>query len=254
MTINVGDRISFRVMPEASAYSAIVLFIDDTVISLDPEDDGSLDIPPGRYLLVTETDTDVEYYAEVMGWEGPALRLRRMWTGKRGYFRVDDVFPVVWRKITPGARTRFSRVFAGLPLDSAGLQTPEDGVSPRLWKMLADIDIKLGLILERLHLEGEGLVDAESVPVNISASGMRFVADDAIEIGDVLEVKMLLPGFPPVGVLVHGRAVRVEELERGSYETSLHFFDLDDEVRDIIIQYTLQRQREHIRRQREQEQ
>ena len=102
-------------------------------------------------------------------------------------------------------------------------------------------------------LEGEGLVKADSIPVNISASGMRFALKDRPVMNDILEVRMLLPAYPTVGVLVHGRIVRLEELEHGGYDASLHFIDLNDDVREVIIQYTLKRQRELIRRQRQRE-
>jgi len=63
---------------------------------------------------------------------------------------------------------------------------------------------------------------------------------------------MLLPSYPPVGVLVIGRVVRIDDLAAG-FDISLHFIDLTDEVREVIIQYTLKRQREILRRQRRRE-
>jgi c-di-GMP-binding flagellar brake protein YcgR len=63
---------------------------------------------------------------------------------------------------------------------------------------------------------------------------------------------MLLPANPPVGILTHGKVVKMQETGNGEYDVGLSFVDIDEEVRDAIIQYTLKRQREIIRKQRQQ--
>jgi len=252
MPIEAGVRVVFRLIEESTLRHATVVAIDDNSIVLKPEYDISADFLPGQYLLISEPSTDIEYYGEVIDGEGSALRLRRMWTGERGYFRVDDVFPFTWRKITEGEPYRESCIFSGYGMDAVDLELPDDGASPRLWKMLLDINAKLDVVIRHLHLESEGLIRARGVPVNLSASGLRFRLDSRSSIGDDLEVKMLLPSYPPVGVLVIGRVVRIDDLAAG-FDISLHFIDLTDEVREVIIQYTLKRQREILRRQRRRE-
>lgn len=215
------------------------------------------DMPPaivnGNYIMITEPETDIEHYTEVLSCDGSMLTLKRLWTGKRGYFRVDDLFPVLCRNVTCDKPQPESRLFAGYSGEIEDLNVPDETISPRLWKMLADMNAKLGMILERLNLEQEGLAGARSLPVNISASGIRLSLPDRVAVGDTLEIKMLLPVYPPVGVLAHGTVLRVEERGPAAYRTSLQFIDLADEVRDVIIQYTLKRQREIIRKQRERE-
>ncbi len=249
MSLNPGDRICYRIMPETPRYLATLVSCDanDLVLQLSAESPEVISC--GQYVMIAEPDTDVEHYGEVASTEGRMLRLRRMWTGRRGYFRVDDVFPVIHRKVTADDAPLESRIFSGFGLSFEEPGVPDESISPQLWKILVDLNTKLSLILERLNLEGQGLTRAESIPVNISASGIRFTLAYPVEIGDVLELKMLLPVYPPVGALVHGNVVRVEELDNGSVGTSLRFVDLTDEVRDVIIQYTLKRQREVLRRQ-----
>ena len=131
------------------------------------------------------------------------------------------------------------------------MDLPDASVSPHVWKLLVDINAKLDLLLERGHLEREGIASTESIPVNISASGMRFALDRRHNMDDVIEIKMLLPGYPPVGLLARGKVVRVEEPANGLFMTSLSFIDLTESVRDVIIQYTLTRQRDIVRLHRE---
>jgi len=251
MSLNPGDLISYRLMPELNRYNATILSRDENTFVLRLDEDSSVAIECGRDMMITEHDSEVEHYGEVTSLDGRTLQLRRLWTGKRGFFRVDDVFPVIHRKVDGKNSRLVSRIFSGYGIELAEMEVPDETVSPRLWKMLVDMNAKLHMILERLNLESEGLSRAECVPVNISASGIRLALPNEIVLGDVLELKMLLPVYPPVGVLVHGTVVRVEKLGDDTFRTSLSFVDLGDEVRDVIIQYTLRRQRELIRRERE---
>ena len=254
MSLNAGDKIIYCLVPGMKRYHADVLSIDHAGITLRVQADSPDTLPQGQYVMISEPIEDIDYYCEVIAKEGPTLRLRRVWTGKRGYFRVDDVFPVLYTKVPPGAPGPVSRIYSGYSDEGIDLTALDEQVSPRLWKMLVDINSKLGLILERLHLESEGLTRAESIAVNISASGIRFASIEKFALNDVLEVKMLLPTNPALGLLAHGKVVRVDEAKNGAHETSLHFLDLVDDVRDVIIQYTLKRQREVVRRHREQHQ
>jgi PilZ domain len=251
MGLRPEDQIRYRLMPDIDLYSATVLSADEKTMELRVDADVPSIVKKGQYVMITELDTDIEHYSEVTSWDGQSLRLRRMWTGKRGFFRVDDVFPVSYRIVDGTDRCNESRLFPGFGLELEDLNMPDETVSPKVWKMLVDINAKLEMILEKLNLDSEGLARAESIPVNISASGIRFSLDHPVVIGSMLELKMLLPVYPPVGVLAHGVVVRIETPVSGKYETSLSFIDLVDEVRDVIIQYTLKRQREIIRRQRD---
>ena len=252
MGLHPGEQISYRLMPDIERYNATVLSIDEHTLELRLHADSPEALNSGQYVMITEMDTDTEHYSEVTARDGRNLRLRRMWTGKRGFFRVDDIFPVMHRVVSGDAPRPESRIFSGFGIALDELDVPDESISPRIWKMLVDINAKLGLILERLNLESEGLTRAEGIPVNISASGIRFYLDHKLELGTVLELKMLLPVYPPVGILTYGVVVRVEDPDDGGYATSVSFADLVDEVRDVIIQYTLKRQREIIRRQRDQ--
>jgi len=234
-------------------YSATVLSIDSASIVLQLNADSPTTLPPSQYVMISDIRDDIDYFNEAIDREGAILRLKRMWTGKRGFFRVDDVFPVLYRKVNAGEHLLESRIYTTYGEETANLDVPDESVSPRLWSLLVDINTKLGLVLERLHLENEGLTKADSIAVNISASGLRFASTVPFNTGDVVEVKMLLPTNPAVGILVHGNAVRVATLGNNTYETSLHFVNLTNEVRDLIIQYTLRRQREIVRRYREQD-
>jgi len=254
MALRSGEKITYCLIPGMRRYDALVQSIDTSTIVLQVQADSPSSLVQGQYVMIADASDEVDYYNEVIGREGTALRLKRVWTGKRGYFRVDDRFPVLYKKMNAGEALPESRIYAGHGQELTELETTDDTVNPRLWRMLVDINAKLGLILEQLNIEGEGLVKAERIAVNISASGICFAVDHSVGMGDLIEVKMLLPTNPAVGIVAYGKVVRIEKPEAAQPLVSLHFLDLTEEVRDAIIQYTLKRQRDIVRRHREQDQ
>jgi hypothetical protein len=178
--------------------------------------------------------------------------LKQVWEEKRSYFRVDDVFPVLTRKIEHQAPFQKSKIFRGYDIEMSDVDLPDETINPKLWKMLVDINAKLQLILERLLFESEDLIKTGNKIVNLSASGMRFTMNEKVEPGDTLEIKMLLPTGPPIGILTYGNVVKVTNIGNDQYDVALHFSDTDDEVREEIIQYTIKRQREMSRKEKRQ--
>jgi hypothetical protein len=250
MTSPGGEIILFRIIPAATQYNATLISRDKDYIVIQSQTDVPLDIRKGQHIAISCDDS--ECYTEVLGIESGILRLKKMWTETREYFRVDDVFPVIARKV-PGTDTyRKSTIFCGYGIEIPDMEVPDDTIHPQLWKVLIDVNTKLGLILEMMRVEREGMKEAESKQVNISASGIRFIIQEKIAVDDVLEIRMLLPANPPVGILTHGKVVKMQETGNGEYDVGLSFVDIDEEVRDAIIQYTLKRQREIIRKQRQQ--
>ncbi len=100
--------------------------------------------------------------------------------------------------------------------------------------------------MERLHLESEKFAAVEHRRVNLSESGMLFTIDERVEAGDIIEIKMILPEYPPVGILTYGKVVRVNNRGDNTYDIAVHFLDTDSDskVKDGIVKYLLRRQRE----------
>ncbi|MGC2061822.1 MAG: PilZ domain-containing protein [Thermodesulfovibrionales bacterium] len=251
MGFKSGDTVYYRLLSETARTTAGIVSASDSEVVLRTADEPGKDVKQGSYLVISTTDGDI--YTEVEAVEGQVLRLRRIWGEKREYFRVDDVFPVQCSRIAPDQVRRKAQIFAGygttLPEEP---DIPDRAENPALWKMLTDINAKLSLILQHLQLEQEGCTKAEHKHVNLSASGIRFVMNEPVSLGDAVEMKLLLPTLPPVGVLTHGEIVRVRDLGNREFEVGVHFADMDDEVRDEIIQYALKRQRDLIRNLRQQ--
>jgi hypothetical protein len=166
---------------------------------------------------------------------------------ERDSFRVSDILSVKANKVSedelPFMR---SRVLTGFSIEASETGPADETLQPQVWKILVAINKKLDLIMERLHLESEKFMAIEDRQVNLSESGMRFTMDERVEKGDMIEIKMILPEYPPVGILTFGEVVRVNSRGDKTYDIAVHFLDMDidSKVKDAIVKYLLRRQRE----------
>ena len=126
----------------------------------------------------------------------------------------------------------------------------DERIPLRLWEMLVDIQTKLGMILEKLFQQNEGLTQAECKPVSLSAAGIGLLTRETFALGQFVELQMLLSMHTPVWIVVYGEVTRFVQMEAGENEVAVSFADMDDDIRDMINYYTLKRQREIIRKQR----
>lgn len=248
MQLDAGKKVFYKTMPEVVLQQATVVSAEGDSIVLSA--DGMRDVAAGQQVVISADGG--QYFAEVVEFDRGKVRLRKTWSNSRAYFRVEDVVPLVARKVEAHERLFVSRSF---PFSEAGLAAAEPGpvpdVNPRVWQMLVNIQTMLGMVLERLDMETEGLRNAEKTQVNMSATGMRFRTRERFQAGDTLEVRMLLPAKPPLGVIVYGSVIRADDAGGGETEIALHFHEMSDELRNEIVQYSLMRQREIIRKARE---
>ena len=248
MQLNTGEKVFYKTMPEVLRHEATVISAEGQTIVLDVENVQG--ISAGQQLMLSSSGN--QYFAEVVGRDKGTVTLRQTWVNSRSYFRVEDVVPFLARKLEEGGQLCVSRSF---PYNEFALPdsfvAPGPDVNPQVWQMLANIHTMLGMILERLDLGVDGFLKAEKKQVNMSATGMRFRTRDRFEAGDFLEIKMLLPSRPPLGVILYGDVIRADDAGNGEIEVALHFSEMSDELRDEIVQYSLMLQREIIRKSRE---
>ena len=187
-------------------------------------------------------------------------------TEQRSYFRVDDILSVVVNPvhIDKEKMEEFresivsSKAFSLVNVAESSEHIVEE-ISPdvqennKLYSMVAEIKTKLDFIINHFILEKEGFDQSDKKFVNISASGIRFTVDYPVSINDIMEIKLLLPAYPPVVVFAYGEVKRVDALDENTYEVALEYINMGDSVRNEIIQYTLTHQRETIRKLKESE-
>lgn len=248
MGLEAEQQVYYRLREETERYSGTIVSADDENIVIRTLTNRTPELSKGRCFVISVREFD--YYTEIISIEGNNVKVKRMWAEGREYFRVDDVLAISFRKIKDEPDLKKSKIISGFSMEPSDLALPDETIHPGLWKLLVNINRKLGLILDRMNIENAGLTHAEERVVNLSAAGIRFTGREKFEHGDTLEVKLLLPTYPQIGVIVYGKVTRAFDLGNGEYDIAVDFGDLPEEVKDEIVQYTLNRQREIIRKQR----
>jgi hypothetical protein len=182
---------------------------------------------------------------------------------KRSYFRIDDVISVVanpvdvdlenleeFKKCLVSSKA-FAMTDATTEVEEMPGENGDNSENRKLYEMIAEIKSKVDFIINHLMIEKEGLFSSEKKLVNISASGIRFTVDRDAEVGDIMEIKLLLPTFPPVAVFAYGKVTRVRKLKDGKSNIALEYLNMSESVRNEIVRYTLAHQREMIRKMKE---
>jgi c-di-GMP-binding flagellar brake protein YcgR len=185
---------------------------------------------------------------------------------KRSYFRVDDMISVVanpvhvekekaenFRKSVVSSRAFSISDMPGISGDELDENITERQEDTKLYSMMTEIKTKLDFIIHHFMLEKEGLLESEKKFVNISAAGIRFTVNSPVNVKDIMEIKLLLPTYPPVAVFAYGEVKRVKTLDENKFEVALEYINMGESVRNEIIQYTLSHQRETIRKFKESE-
>ncbi len=190
---------------------------------------------------------DKMFTAQVVSHEKNTITFSISGEERRSFFRVDDAFPIKIKKVSKKPLvSRFLTYYAPSKQNTLENEYYEDA----LLRYLNEINRKLDYLINTLILKEEGLLFEDVKPVNISASGIRIEMEEKAEVGDVIELKMILPSHPPIALLTYGEVVRVIEKKKDGktiYETALKFTEMSEEIREEIIQYTLKRERELIK-------
>jgi hypothetical protein len=167
-------------------------------------------------------------------------------------FHVDDVLLLALNGIETEVSCAKARVYSGfysgIGISILEEDLPDESVSPRLWKKLSTIDAKLNLILEKLIGNSEGFNQAQNRQVSINEEEIRILTSDAFENGDIVEIKMLLPVNTPVWVILYGKVLQIEKKASEQNDMLIAFLEMDDDVRQLMGYYLLNRHREIIRK------
>jgi hypothetical protein len=164
----------------------------------------------------------------------------------REYSRVDAFLPVKVRLVPPEEReTVWSRSSSEtMSVDFPPLPDLEDAL---LHECLKTINSKLDAILHLLTSQNRETCLQPS-HVNISGSGMSLTTKEGYALRDVLEIKLSLPTSGEDVFYVYGEVVKSEEESRQQHTTSIRFTVIDEDIRDQIVKFVFEKQREDLRK------
>jgi len=121
---------------------------------------------------------------------------------------------------------------------------------PALGEWLKAIMGKLDSLLHLFALDREGFSALPLQSINISGSGMSFVAPHPIPPGSRVEAQMVLTSGLMTPLYLVGEVVASEPQGNG-YRIGMRFVNLDESIRNEIIRFVFIREREILRGKRE---
>jgi len=166
----------------------------------------------------------------------------------REYYRVDAYLPIQVRMVPAEEREHVCCRFPGQSILPELAKPPEveDNV---LSHWLIMLNTKLEYIINTLQLNREGFSAMPFQYVNISGGGMSFAYADPVQAGEIMEIKAVLYMMHPISVYLYGEVISSKQRDH-DFWTAVRFVYIDDAVRDEIVRFVFERQREMIRKKR----
>ena len=184
---------------------------------------------------------------------------------KREYFRVGIRLPVEFRTISYDEYLNLENVIkcsATQIADSVNEfgflrdMIANDDVAPKkkgqIYAYVRMIDKKLDMILDLLaRSKNEKTYTKRHIDVNIGGAGVRFISDVELSVGAYVELKIILPILPYPKITALCQVTRSRNVTRAdevaNWEVALKFLTINENDRDLLINYVFARERESVR-------
>ena len=127
--------------------------------------------------------------------------------------------------------------------------TPPQVKDESLNRWLNMLNTKLDYLISLTPTKQEGSIFMAIEPLNISGSGMSLITNDNLNVGDILEMKVVIETYPAKILHLYGEVVRVEATpERPDAHTlGISFLGLNEEVRNEILKFDFKKHKESMR-------
>jgi hypothetical protein len=185
---------------------------------------------------------------------------------RRAFFRIDDSIQVNYRVISQNelpesidevlkGTDRFT-VMTRLQAISQHLSAPLHRIEqrdPDIADYLKALDEKINLLGQSFLVQENELLEHPSLSVNLSAGGIALDIAEKLELGNLVELKLLLlPSY--TGVVAYGEVIGIEESLTGEegypYHTRVNFTLIRNSDQDALIRHITRRQGEMLRQRR----
>lgn len=165
----------------------------------------------------------------------------------REYSRANVYIPFEYRIVPREERDRVqARISCHQTMGEDGRLPSGGSGDPLLDEWLKILNSKLDTIIRLMTLQQDGIFRLACKAVNISGGGMGFYLQEAISPGEILEIKIALAFQRPVVLFIYGEVVKADPKPEG-YFIAVHFVHMDDSIRDMIVRFVFEKEREIIR-------
>jgi hypothetical protein len=165
---------------------------------------------------------------------------------RRQYCRVEACIPFAHRLVPREEQAKIASHVGATHITSH--KTPPDIQDPSIAEWMNLLNSKLDTLIRLLTLEREGFYALPFECINIGGGGLRFLSQVKYEIGDTLEIRMILSLIHSAALYVYATVFSVSERNQdGNYDTAVQFIKMDDAIQDEIIRFVFEREREILR-------
>lgn len=182
---------------------------------------------------------------------------------RRQYFRIEDMVELNYKIIDEPEVTESSQNAHNI-LNECTLTSVLDSISqettrllPRIEKSHPDIapflkllDSKIDLVAQSVMLQINPEDKKKIRAINLSASGLAFHCNQAIDPGTLLELRLMLLSFR-VLMVICGKVIQcTQDIGSGgesSYLITVDFVKMREQDRDLLIQHLVKRQIQQIK-------
>jgi hypothetical protein len=169
----------------------------------------------------------------------------------REYSRVDAYVPFRYRIVTDEEKEHIQARISGYasvmelrPIQEMG---DHDYIIGEWLKIL---NLKLDTVIRLITLQREGFFGLPYKAVNISGGGLSFFLPQAADLGTILEIKLMLTRNQPIAMCVYGEVAKCIRQDDNHYLIAVHYIHMDASIRDEIVRFVFEREREIIREKR----
>lgn len=179
---------------------------------------------------------------------------------RRRFFRIDDEVAISYRVISNDEMTKADGLKRN-EVEPASLANELEKMnevsrihfrhvekeSPEVARYFSFIEAKINLLAHHIIMGTDELFVKTIQPVNISASGVSFSVNNALNAGDTVEIKFILtPSLTSIKTL--SRVISCEP-EGDQFKVAVEYSQLSDEDRDLLIRHIVKKQMNDIREQ-----
>jgi hypothetical protein len=166
---------------------------------------------------------------------------------KREFSRVDAYFPLEIRLVPAEERQNIRSRAEGKEVP--GIKLPPDVDDPILAEWLKLLHAKIDAVLRLLSLSGKVCESLHYKTQDISGGGISFTSMENFARGDILEIKLSPSTILSQFLYLYGEVVQAEKKDDGWF-TAVRFILLDDMLRDEIVRFVFEKEREILREKR----
>lgn len=166
---------------------------------------------------------------------------------KREFSRVGVHLPLEIRRVTPEQQRLISSHLEEKILTGAKL--PQDVADPLLAEWLKLLHGQLNTILGLLTTNRPASELPPFRTETVSGGGLSFTSPEEYDLGDLLELRVIFDSSLSGTLCLYGEVVQKEKSEEG-YLSAVSFLAIDESLRDEIIKFVFEKERELLRQMR----